>query len=96
MRWAGLSVEPRDGRDLETGRVIPTNVTFEFENTTEETMTAAAVILFEDAQGNSLFRLMFDPVRVAAGRERSDRQKVKLLGEVLRDTRKLYLFCEVE
>jgi len=96
VRWRGLRIAPKSDRELPSGKAVKTEIVFDFENTNTGDATLTVVILFEDAQGNSLDRIECDPERVPDGESREFLQKYKIQGDVLRSTENLYLFCEVE
>lgn len=96
VRWRSLKVSPKNADDVRSGDTVTTFIELDFENTGGDAATVVVVVLFEDEQGNSLDRVECEPEKVRGGEARSARQKVKLQGDVLLATAKLYLFYEVQ
>jgi len=96
VRWRLFRVSPKRTGDLPSGKAISTLVILDFENTGDTSATVSVVILFEDDRNNSLDRVESDPIRIGSGAPRSVSIKGKIQSDVLRDTRRVYLFCEVE
>ena len=95
LTWYLVNISPKDPDDLRPGRPVTTYIRLGFENTTDQTLNAVAVLLFEDEQGNGLDRVEIEEIRVPAGDSEVIRQKEKLQSDLLTATRKLYVFCEV-
>lgn len=96
VRWRSLKVSPKNADDVRSGDAVTTLIDLDLENTRGDAATVVVVVLFEDEQGNGLGRVECEPEKVPGGEARSVRQKVKLQGDVLLATAKLYLFCEVQ
>jgi hypothetical protein len=96
LNWYLISVSPRDPDDVRPGRSVTSDIRLGFENTTDGTLNAVAVILFEDAQGNGLDRAEIDGIRVPPGDSKVIKQKEKLQSDLLLATRRLYVFWEVQ
>jgi hypothetical protein len=96
LHWLGLRIYIKSGKEPESGKQITTTIELQFENPTEDALRASAVILFEDRIGNSLLRHSCRTIRVGAGKEKLGREKVKIQGDLLLATEKVYFYCEVE
>jgi hypothetical protein len=96
LRWLDLRVFTKSGKEIKRGKPNPTTIELRFDNRSDETRTATVVILFEDEIGNSLLRHACEPVRVNSGDEKIGREKVRIQGDVLLATQKIYVYCEVE
>jgi hypothetical protein len=96
VRWPTLRVAPKSPNDVRSGQSVAVNIAYDLENVRDQGAKVVIVVLFEDAQGNSLDRVECDPVQVASGSVKSFRQKAKLQGDVLLSTARLYLFLEVQ
>jgi hypothetical protein len=96
LNWYLINISPRDPDDVRPGRSVSTIIQLGFDNTTDRTVSAVAVILFEDQQGNGLDRVEIEDIRVPPGDSKVIKQKEKLQSDLLIATRKLYVFCEVQ
>lgn len=96
IRWRQIRVQPKEGKEIESGKAIPTTISLSFENTTNRTATAAVIILFEDSHNIRLDRIVLEPVRIGDLRTKEAQQKYKIQGDVLSAAAQLYLFCEIQ
>jgi len=95
VRWNLLQLATRGDQEIVAGRPNPITVTVEFENRRYNNVDLLVILLLEDEDGNDLERIRCDPFGAAGGRIRVHREKVKVSGESLLATRKLYVFYEV-
>ena len=93
VRWSAIRVVPKG--DVRPGARVKSEVQLGFENRSDSRVRIDVVLLFEDASGNTLHRLEVDPLRLAAGKRRTFRERYRLPADALSAARKLYLFCEV-
>lgn len=96
VRWSRFAVLLRGDRALDPERDNPATIELDVENTNSEKVRVQVVILFEDADGNPLVRVNYSPFRIGGGRYLEVDQKFKIAGPVLTETRKVYLFFEVQ
>lgn len=93
LRMVRVALKSPD--DVRSGQGAAATILYDLENVGEATATAALVVLLEDEQGNGLDRVECEPARVVAGGAKSFRHKVRIQGDALLATRKVYLFFEI-
>jgi hypothetical protein len=96
VRLRLVRVTPKNADDVRSGAEVASFVLFDLENVREQDAAVSVVVLLEDELGNPLERIECDPVKVQAATAKSFRHKTKIQGDTLLQTRKVYLFCEVE
>jgi len=95
VRWQSFMVQPgQDPNDRRYGRV-PVELTVEVENRRTESEKVLVILLLEDADGAPLDRIEVGTFKVPAGRIRERTESADMLGQVLLDTRRVYVFFEV-
>jgi hypothetical protein len=96
LRWTLVKVSTRTDRDIAADKEIPVVVDLEFENRRDSAVDVLVVLLLENDDGDPLERVRCDPIRAGAERFKSARQRARLPGSALLETRRLYLFCEIQ
>lgn len=95
LRWQFLQIAPKSGKQIRPGKPVATIITLGFANTVDQTLRADVEILFEDEIGINLYTHTCDQVVVRGRQASTERQKVKLQGDLLLATRKVTLTCTV-
>ena len=96
VRWTRFGVHTKEGKEIVADKEIPVTIEFDFVNRESSGARILVIVLFEDERGAPLDRIECKPVRAGAERSKESIQKFKVAGSVLRDARRVYLFCEVE
>jgi hypothetical protein len=96
VQWSRFAVMLRRDRPLDLERDNPVTIEADLENTNSEKVRVQIIMLFEDADGSPLVRVDYSPVKLGGKRFLEIEQKFKIGGPVLTETRKIYLFCEVQ
>lgn len=98
VRWNLLRVRPRKpDREVEPGDSVDVIVDLGFENTTGSRARIVVVLLFEDESGRKLGeRVVCDEERLRGGSSKIFDQKHEITAEMLLNTAKMYIYCEVE
>ena len=96
VRWNRFGVHVKDAREIDFDKSNPVTVELEFVNTNPEGAKVLVIALFEDNNGVTLDRLECAKVKAGNDRLKESVQKYRISGAVLRATRRVYLFCEVE
>jgi hypothetical protein len=96
VRWTLVQVATKGNREIAEDREIPVVVDLEFENRGERGADLLVILLLEDEDGDPLERIRCNPIRAGAGRFKTSTQKAKVMGDALLNTRRLYLFCELQ
>jgi hypothetical protein len=96
VRWTLVQVVTKGDREIVEDREIPVVVDLEFENRRERAVNLLVILLLENEDGDPLERIRCNPIRAGAGRFKTATQKAKVMGNALLNTRRLYLFCELQ
>ena len=96
IRWSLVRVAVRGDRELEVGKQIPVDVSLAFSSARSVGVTVQVALLLEDENGGELERIKCLAFRVGAGRSKEVRQKHRVAGESLLETRRLYVYASVE
>lgn len=96
VRWVRFGVHAKEGQEIVADEEIPVTVEVDVVNQSPDTARVLVIVLFEDAEGAPLDRIECKQFKVSGERGKDSVQKFKLAGRVLLDTRKVYLYCEVE
>jgi len=95
VRWHSFTIERRDPDLLRERETVDTEVTLMFENRGTKTTKILLILLLEDADGNPLDRIEAKRFKLASGRLKERKETVSLPSEVIRSTRRVYVFFEV-
>jgi hypothetical protein len=96
VRWTRFGINTKGDREIDPGKDTPVTVELGFVNTNSESVKVLVIALFEDGNGVTLDRLECAKVKAGNDRLKESVQKYRISGAVLRATRRVYLFCEVE
>lgn len=96
VRWVRFGVHTKEGQEIVADEETPVTVEVDVVNQNPDNARVLVIVLFEDAQGAPLDRIECKQFKVSGERGKESVQKFKLAGRVLLNTRKVYLFCEVE
>jgi hypothetical protein len=96
VRWTRFGVHVKGDREIQPDKDNPVTVELGFVNTNPDSAKILVIALFEDVNGNPLERVECGRVSVNNDRLKESTQKFKISGMVLNNTRRVYLFCEVE
>ena len=96
VRWTRFAINVKGDREIDPGKDTPVTVELGFVNTNSESVKVLVIALFEDENGVTLDRLECAKVKASSDRLKESVQKYRISGAVLRATRRVYLFCEVE
>jgi len=94
VRWLRFSIQPRTDREYERDKAVPVTVEVDLNNT-GDSADVLLIVLFEDENGAALDRLELDGIKAGRDRLKEVAQKHKVVGSVLENTRRVYLFFEV-
>jgi len=96
VRWTRFGISVKGDGEINPEKEIPVTVDLGFVNTNSESVKVLVIALFEDENGVTLDRLECSKVKAGSNRLKESVQKYRISGAVLRATRQIYLFCEVE
>jgi hypothetical protein len=96
VRWTRFGIFVKGDREIDPEKEIPVTVELGFVNTNPDAVKVLVIALFEDANGVTLDRLECAKVKASNDRLKESVQKYRISGAVLRATRRVYLFCEIE
>jgi len=96
VRWTRFAINTKGDREIDPEKETPVTVELGFVNTSSESVKVLVIALFEDGNGVTLDRLECARVKAGNDRLKESVQKYRISGAVLRATRRVYLFCEVE
>jgi hypothetical protein len=96
VRWTRFGIFVKGDREIDPKKEIPVTVELGFVNTNPDAVKVLVIALFEDANGVTLDRLECAKVKASNDRLKESVQKYRISGAVLRATRRVYLFCEIE
>ena len=96
VRWTRFAINTKGGREVDPEKETPVTVELGFVNTSSVSVKVLVIALFEDNNGVTLDRLECAKVKAGNDRLKESVQKYRISGAVLRATRRVYLFCEVE
>jgi hypothetical protein len=97
IRWNLLRVRPRKpDEEVEPGESVDVVIDLGFENTTGSRARISVVLLFEDEAGHKLGeRLICDEEKLRGDTEKIFDQKHEITSEMMLNTAKMYIYCEV-
>jgi len=93
VRVATLTVTP--AAEVQRGESIRTEFAIAGENSAADRASVSAVLLLEDAEGRSLERVTLEPFRVRGERSFDERQTLRVSGDALAVSAKIYVLFEV-
>jgi len=96
VRWTRFAINTKGDREIDPENENPVTVELGFVNTSSASVKVLVIALFEDNNGVTLDRLECAKVKAGNDRLKESVQKYRISGAVLRATRRVYLFCEVE
>jgi len=95
VRWRSFKIETIERGLFAVGESVDTEVTLAIENRRTKSAKILVIMLLEDENGNPLDRIEARQFKVAAGRLKERTENVRLSGEVLNSTRRIYVFFEI-
>jgi len=96
VRWTRFGINVKGDGEIDPEKDAAVTVELGFVNTNSESVKVLVIALFEDENGVTLDRLECAKVKAGSNRLKESVQKYRISGAVLRATRRVYLFCEVE
>lgn len=96
VRWTRFGIFVKGDSEIDPEKDTPVTVELGFVNTGSKSAKVLVIALFEDENGVTLNRLECAKVKAGRDRLKESVQKYKVPGAVLRATRRVYLFCEIE
>jgi len=96
VRWTRFGIFVKGDGEIDPEKDTPVTVELGFVNTGSESVKILVIALFEDENGVTLNRLECAKVKAGRDRLKESVQKYRVPGAVLRATRRVYLFCEIE
>ena len=96
VRWTQFGIFVKGDGEIDPEKDTPVTVELGFVNTGSVSVKVLVIALFEDNNGVTLDRLECAKVKAGNDRLKESVQKYRISGAVLRATRRVYLFCEVE
>ena len=96
VRWTRFGVYTKEGQQIAADKDMPVTVELEFVSSNRQRVKVLVIALLEDSGGGPLERIECKPVATSTNRLKESVQKFKLSGKVLKATRRVYLFVEVE
>lgn len=96
VRWTQFGIFVKGDGEIDPEKDTPVTVELGFVNTGSESVKVLVIALFEDENGVTLNRLECAKVKAGSDRLKESVQKYRVPGVVLRATRRVYLFCEIE
>ena len=96
VRWTRFGIHAKGNGEIDPEKETPVTVELGFVNTNSESVKVLVIALFEDRNGVTLDRLECAKVKAGSDRLKESVQKYRISGAVLRATRQVYLFCEIE
>lgn len=91
-----LRVAPRNPAASPEENTVEVEIAYSLTNGSQRTARVLLVLLLEDEQGNVLDRLELPPVRIGSGKTKEDGERRDVRGRAISETRKLYLYCELQ
>ncbi len=91
-----IRIAPRRAEAISEEGETDVEITWSFSNAGSRTARVLLVLLLEDEQSTSLERVELPATRVASGKTKDDTTRTSIRGRALLDTRKLYVYCELE
>jgi hypothetical protein len=82
-------------QDVRAGEAVKCQGEVVGSNTAAKKATLTTVLLLEDARGNSLGRVPFEPFKAKSGKPFDERQKVTAEGSALAGATRVYVFVQV-
>jgi len=96
VRWTRFGISVKGDGEIDPEKETPVTVDLGFVNTTSESVKVLVIALLEDENGVTVDRLECAKVKAGSDRLKESVQKYRISGAVLRATRRVYLFCEIE
>ena len=96
VRWTRFGIFVKGDGEIDPEKDTPVTVELGFVNTGSERVKVLVIALFEDENGVTINRLECAKVKAGSDRLKESVQKYRVPGVVLRATRRVYLFCEIE
>ena len=95
VRWNSFTIDVTED-DVPRGiATVDAEVTVNLENRRSKSARVLVIFLLEDADGNPLERIPIPQFKVGGDRVKERTESVKLPGNVVRGTSRIYLFFEV-
>jgi hypothetical protein len=95
IRWSKMTIAPKKGKSIVTGKLNAVTVSLELENLNTRTANVLFIVLLENENGQKIGRFEAKKIKVRGEKTTTYSEKAKIEGQVLQDTAKIWVLFEV-